>query len=98
MLSFFGILAGVTLIVSMTVRHVSVTKAQFHIDRNNEDWSRIAYPVGAHTILKNPYTRELSVHNASVVTENRHYNPGQYQLPQDAESLMPSLYDLSKDE
>jgi hypothetical protein len=93
-----AILAGVAIMASMTIRHISVTKAQFQIDRASEDWSRIAHPVGAHIVMKDPYTRQLSVHNASVVTENRHYNPEQYQIAQDAESLMPSLYDLTKDD
>ena len=63
----------ITVVVSHVIRHSSMTHAQFQIDRASADWARYVYQVGPHTIVRNPWTQEITVHHATVITENRQY-------------------------
>lgn len=75
-LVIFFVVGGIALLAllgSTVVRHLSGTRAHCWIDRSEEEWHKYVYQVGPHTVVRNPYTREITVHNAAIITENRQY-------------------------
>jgi hypothetical protein len=80
-------------------RQFSETRAQLAEDKHRELWSQTVYAVGdGHIVVRNPATRELSVHSVRDVQEVRHFND-RPQLTEVAESLdsgMPPATDLMR--
>lgn len=92
---FIGTVIGLAIVgVCFVIRSVSATRTQLRVDRAQEEWSRVVYPLGSHVVLRDMTARTLTVHNARDVVENRHFAEP-HALPAQAESLMPSFDDLT---
>lgn len=94
-----GVGTIITIMICMVFRNISSTRAQLAQDKYRELWARTVYPVGAHVVIADPTTRQLTVHNARDIQEVKHYQDTA-QLPAQAATAnqpMPSMYELMKD-